>query len=85
MSRRTNRLSAELAAFAQQYQRKAQRGVEPNDRSYSREAEELMKRLSPEELSAVLNAELDDAVPPPRPSKKILANGDLPSKKGRGF
>ena len=83
MSRRTNRLSAELAAFAQQYRRKAQRGVEPNDRGYSRQAEELMKRLSPEELSAVLNAELDDAVPPPRP-KKILPNGDLPSKKGRG-
>jgi hypothetical protein len=77
-------LSAELAVFAQQYKRKAQRGVEPNDRGYSREAEELMKRLSPDELSAVLNAEHDDVVPTPRP-KKFLPNDDLPNKKGRGF
>ena len=60
MSRRTNRQSAELAAFAQQYERKAQRGVEPNDRGYSREAEALMKRLQPEELSEALSSEMEE-------------------------
>jgi hypothetical protein len=62
MSRRTNRLAAQLSSFVRQYGRKAQRGVEPNDRQYSREAEEAMKRLSPEELSAVLNSEVDEYV-----------------------
>ncbi|MBZ8142856.1 hypothetical protein CLD22_23545 [Rubrivivax gelatinosus] len=63
MSRRTNRLTAQLSSFVMQYARRAQRGVEPNDRQYSREAEEAMKRLSPEELSAVLSSESDERVP----------------------
>ncbi|MEX6783679.1 hypothetical protein [Pseudomonas aeruginosa] len=83
MSRRTNRLSAELSAFAQQYKRKAQRGTEPNDRGYSREAEELMKRLPPEELSALLNSEVDEILPAAKP-KKRLPEDLLPKKKGRG-
>jgi hypothetical protein len=83
MSRRTNKLSAELSAFVQQYKRKAQRGVEPNDRGYSREAEELMKRLSPEELSALLNAEVDELVPSPK-QRKQQPNDQLPKKMGRG-
>jgi hypothetical protein len=67
----------------QQYRRKAQRGVEPNDRKYSREAEEAMKRLRPEELSAVLNAETDELVPvikpkTPKPPELVLG------KKGCG-
>lgn len=83
MSRRTNRLSAELSAFAQQYKRKAQRGVEPNDRGYSREAEALMKRLPAEELSALLSSETDELLPPVKP-KKNPPDDQLPKKKGRG-
>ena len=83
MSRRTNRLAAQLSAFVQQYRRKAQRGVEPNDRNYSREAEETMKRLPPEELSAVLNAEADELVPIVKPKRPKLS-AFVPSKKGRG-
>jgi hypothetical protein len=83
MSRRTNRLSAELSAFAQQYKRKAQRNTEPNDRGYSREAEALMKRLPAEELSALLNSEVDDELPPPK-QKKSSADDQLPKKRGRG-
>jgi predicted transcriptional regulator len=83
MSRRTNRLTAELSAFVQQYRRKAQRGVEPNDRGYSREAEELMKRLSPEELSALLNSESEELLPSVR-QRKPGGTDHLPKKTGRG-
>lgn len=83
MSRRSNRLSAELAAFAQQYQRKAQRGVEPNDRGYSRETEELMKRMLPEDLSALLHAESDETMPPAKTKKRPPDDG-LSKKTGRG-
>ncbi len=83
MSRRTNRLAAELSAFVQQYRKKAQRGVEPNDRQYSREAEEAMKRLPAEELSAVLSSEADDLVPLIKP-KKPTPPEFFPNKRGRG-
>jgi len=83
MSRRTNRLAAQLSAFVQQYRRKAQRGVEPNDRQYSREAEEQMKRLSPEELSVALNSEADELVPVVK-YKKSTHPEFVPRKKGRG-
>jgi len=83
MSRRTNRLSAELSAFAQQYRRKAQRGVEPNDRAYSREAETLMKRMPAEELSSLLNPESDEQLQMVK-SKKGQLNKHLPRKNGRG-
>ena len=83
MSRRTNRLAAQLSSFVQQYRRKAQRGVEPNDRQYSREAEETMKRLSAEELSQVLNSEIDEVVPIVKQKKPNLPEF-VPRKKGRG-
>ncbi|WPH17127.1 hypothetical protein [Variovorax paradoxus] len=82
MSRRTNRMSAELAAFAQQYKRKAQRGAEPNDRGYSREVEALMKRLPAAELSAALNSDGDERLPSPKPKKQPPDDG-LPMKTGR--
>lgn len=63
MTRRTNRLSAELSKLAQQYKRKAQRKTEPNDRQYSREAEAEMKRLAPEQLSELLSGESDELIP----------------------
>ena len=40
--------------FAQQYARKAQKGVEPNDRQYEREIEESIKSMKPEELDRLL-------------------------------
>jgi len=83
MSRRTNRLAAQLSSFVKQYGRKAQRGAEPNDRQYSREAEEAMKRLSPEELSALLNSELDEHVPVVKTKTPSLSELG-PKKRGRG-
>jgi hypothetical protein len=83
MSRRTNRLAAQLSSFVKQYGRKAQRGEEPNDRQYSREAEQAMKRLPPEELSAVLNSELDEHVPIVKPKSPQFPDF-VPKKRGRG-
>ena len=69
MNRRKNRLAAQLALFAQQYKRKAQRNAEPNDRRYSREAEAEMKRLPPELLSELLNEETEATIPEVHPNK----------------
>jgi hypothetical protein len=49
------KLRGELAIFVKEYSRKAQRGVEPNDRRYDRKMESLMKSMTPEELSDLLN------------------------------
>jgi hypothetical protein len=83
MSRRTNRLAAQLSSFVKQYGRKAQRGEEPNDRRYSREAEDAMKRLSPGELSAVLSSEVNEYVPIVKPKNPNLPDV-IPKKTGGG-
>lgn len=53
--------AASLQLFVKDYGRKAQKGVEPNDRRYSREVEQIAKRLPPDELDALLrDGEQDD-------------------------
>ena len=49
------KLRGELAVFVKEYSRKAQRGIEPNDRRYDRKMENLMKSMTPVELSELLN------------------------------
>lgn len=71
MSTRTNRLAGRLGAFVQQYRRKAQKNTEPNDRRYSREVEEEMKRLPPEVLSELLSGEPDEVSPVVAPKKSV--------------
>jgi len=51
---RRAREAAALQLFVKQYARKAQKGEEPNDRNYDRKLEERIKRMSPEELDALL-------------------------------
>ena len=46
--------TARLQLFVQQYGRKAQKGVEPNDRHYEREIETTVKRMKPDELDRLL-------------------------------
>jgi len=46
--------AATVSVFVQRYGRKAQRGVEPNDRRYSREVEKALKQLKPEDLDLLL-------------------------------
>jgi len=59
-------MRANIGTFLQQYQRKAQRGVEPNDRHYDRDFVEKLKRMKPEELSRLMNEEDDAADRPGR-------------------
>ena len=46
--------AADVANFAKVYARKAQKRREPNDRQYSRELEQKLKRLKAEELDSLL-------------------------------
>jgi len=46
--------AATVSVFVQRYGRKAQRGVEPNDRRYSRDVEKALKQLKPEELDSLI-------------------------------
>jgi hypothetical protein len=46
--------AAAVSLFMRQYGRKAQRGVEPNDRRYSREVEMALKQLKPAELDSLM-------------------------------
>ena len=47
--------AATVSVFVQQYGRKAQRGVEPNDRRYSRDVEKALKQLKPDELDRLMH------------------------------
>lgn len=55
-----------LGAFLQQYQRKAQRGVEPNDRHYDRNLEAKLKRMKPEDLGRLMSDDDEDDDSDPR-------------------
>jgi hypothetical protein len=60
-------LAGQLGRFVQQYARRAQKGWDPNDRSYDRKIEAKLKQLSPEELSELLSG---DEVPVLEPKHK---------------
>jgi hypothetical protein len=53
-------LARQMGDFLQQYQRKAQKGREPNDRLYDRGIEQIIRKLKPEELDVLLNGEDDE-------------------------
>ena len=50
----------ELAAFLQQYKRKRRPGFDPNDRRYDHKIQELIRRMSPEELDALMHGDEED-------------------------
>lgn len=60
--RRKQLLAEKLGSFVQEYARKAQKGVEPNDRKYSSEVEALVKHLASEELSELLSGDTAEPV-----------------------
>jgi hypothetical protein len=51
---RKEREAAAVRRFVKQYGRKAQKGIEPNDRRYDRKIEKVVKRMKPEALDALL-------------------------------
>ena len=46
--------AADVALFLQQHARKAQRGVEPDDRRYGRDVGKALKQLKPEQLDSLM-------------------------------
>ncbi len=70
MSRRKQKMAAQVGEFMRQYQRKAQGGMtEPNDRQYSRKLERKLKRMKPEELDELLHGDEAEPLDPPAPKK----------------
>ena len=59
-SKRRRKLEGNVGTFLKQYKRKAQSGVEPNDRHYDRRLEEKIKHMDPEELDELLNGPADE-------------------------
>ena len=53
----------ELGTFLRQYARRAQKGQDPNDRTYDREIEQELRRLKPEELDQLINGDDDERLP----------------------
>jgi|tagenome__1003787_1003787.scaffolds.fasta_scaffold20988359_8 hypothetical protein len=53
-------LARDLGNFLRLYRRKAQKGVEPNDRLYDHQVERILQRLKPEELDTLLNGEAEE-------------------------
>lgn len=56
------RKAGELAVFMRQYTRKAQRGVEPNDRQFDRSIESAVKRMPAAELDRLLREDDDGKI-----------------------
>ncbi|HET6586169.1 MAG TPA: hypothetical protein VFG67_00185 [Oleiagrimonas sp.] len=62
-SRKNEWLRRNVGTFVRQYERKAQRGVEPNDRHYDRKIENELKRMDPFELDILLNGDGGNELP----------------------
>ena len=54
MSERKRRLEADIGAFIQQYARKHYPNSDPNDRTYDRRIERIVKRMSPAQLDELM-------------------------------
>jgi hypothetical protein len=53
-------MERQVGTFLRLYGRRAQRGVEPNDRGYDPEVESYLRRLKPEELDRLLHGDEDE-------------------------
>jgi hypothetical protein len=61
MAKRDKRqLGNRIATFVRQYARKAYPTHDPNDRSYDREIEKIIKKMSPVELDRLMREDEDD-------------------------
>lgn len=48
---------SDLRLFVRQYARKAKRGIDPNDRHYSREVERKIKQMKPEDVDRLMRGD----------------------------
>lgn len=60
VTKRKKMLESKIGIFQRRYSRKAQKGVEPNDRGYDKKFEKIVKRLAPEELSELLHGKQNE-------------------------
>lgn len=58
--RRRQRLEGEVGVFLKKYNKKRQRGWDPNDRQYNRSVEALVQRMTPEDLDDLMNGGNED-------------------------
>ena len=63
MGSRRRRVATEIGTFLREYGRSSRKrnGYDPNDRSYDRKMEALVKKLPPEELDRLMREEDDGA------------------------
>ena len=59
MTKRKNQLEGQIGAFIRQYARKHYPNIDPNDRRYDREIEARVRRMSAEELDALMHGSED--------------------------
>jgi len=53
------KVKSEIGVFLKQYMRKSNKCFDPNDRNYDRKLEKIIKKMCPEELSMIMNGEVD--------------------------
>jgi len=56
--KRIRRLQVDLSVFVQKYGRKRYAGQDPNDRSYDREMEKRISKMTPEQLAELMEDEV---------------------------
>jgi hypothetical protein len=55
MAYNKKKIKLSIGKFLQQYKRKSTKSFDPNDRSYDRKLENIIKKMDPEELSEMIN------------------------------
>jgi len=53
------KIKSSIGSFLKQYRRKSDKHIDPNDRSYDRKLEQIIKKMDPEELSKLMNDDED--------------------------
>jgi hypothetical protein len=56
-------MERQVGTFLRLYGRRAQKGVEPNDRPYDPAVEAYVKRLKPEDLDRLLHGDDEERLP----------------------
>ena len=51
------KIKSSIGIFLKQYKRKSNKCFNPNDRSYDRKLEKIVKKMDPEELFKLMNGE----------------------------
>ena len=61
----SKKIKSNIGTFLKQYKRKSDKNIDPNDRSYDRNLEEIIKKMKPDELFCLMYDGDDDFVDAP--------------------